>query len=281
MSQQQISRRELEDLSVLPFKAAAGFVKRHPIPTGFWLLGLGLCFLFTGFVVPKESYDRYESGLANLNEASLDSLMTSWEDWKEHEKNYQMSKGWFWSCDRICLGHKSAHDQAYVEYTRLQAMYDQSHAELKGELGVFSTFGVEEARQSFNEKYQGGKAFAKRQTTWDAMFMSIGYITRGRDETFMDYALKLLFHFIVNFFMGLFGAVVTFMWSLWAIIKSFHTSGPEGLLFFAGASLAAISFALSFCVGLYGAASGMWYVGLKAVSSNQRLEGARNHHRVH
>ena len=135
MSQQQISRRELEDLSVLPFKAAAGFVKRHPIPTGFWLLGLGLCFLFTGFVVPKESYDRYESGLANLNQASLDSLETSWENWKLHEKNYQMSKGWFWSCDRICLGHKSAHDQAYVEYTRLQAMYDQSHAELKGELG--------------------------------------------------------------------------------------------------------------------------------------------------
>ena len=44
-------------------------------------------------------------------------------------------------------------------------------ADAKSNVGVFSSFGVEEARDMFWRRFSDGKQFAKRQTMWDAMFM--------------------------------------------------------------------------------------------------------------
>ncbi len=59
--------------------------------------------------------------------------------------------------------------------------------------------GVEEVQDSFWGYFNAGKQFAKRQSMWDAMFMGIRRI--GRDESIVEYALKVLLQVLINFSM--------------------------------------------------------------------------------
>jgi len=88
-----------------------------------------------------------------------------------------------------------------------------------------------------------GQSFAKRQTMWDTLFMSIGSI--GRDEKLASYLLRLVMSFLFNFTIGIFGAVVAFIFNLFSLIQSFRANIFSGAVFFILSSIAAISFAMT------------------------------------
>lgn len=142
---------------------------------------------------------------------------------------------------------------------------------LKSKLGVFSTYGVEETRQVFNEKFVRGKKFAQRQTWYDALFLGIGAM--GRDEGLVEYLFRLLLNMIFNFTFGMISTVVTFIYGLFGIIRSYGTPLIVAVPFFLLGSVAAISFAMSWLVGLYVAAAGTVYVSAKMIDPNMRIEG--------
>jgi len=64
---------------------------------------------------------------------------------------------------------------------------------------ILFKIGVEEVKDSFWDYFNAGKQFAKRQSMWDAMFMGIRRL--GRDESVIEYALKVLLQVLINFSM--------------------------------------------------------------------------------
>ena len=83
---------------------------------------------------------------------------------------FRGSKGWF-TCDKRCQSYKIDYDIANNEFKYQRSEEQRIIADAKSNVGIFSSFGVEEARDIFWRRFSDGKKFAKRQTMWDAMFM--------------------------------------------------------------------------------------------------------------
>jgi hypothetical protein len=78
----------------------------------------------------------------------------------------------------------------------------------------------------------------------------------GRDESMFSYLMELLMKMLFNFTLGMIGTVIGFIWSLYSIITTYQAAITTSLFFFGIASLAAISFAMTWMFLLYGAAAG-------------------------
>mmetsp|Transcript_22891 Transcript_22891/g.33448 ORF Transcript_22891/g.33448 Transcript_22891/m.33448 type:complete len:202 (+) Transcript_22891:324-929(+) len=186
----------------------------------------------------------------------------------------------FFSCDSVCQEWKEIADSRRRRVDSLQADIDKQLSDAKSKLGLFSEVGVGEARELFWRRFGQGKQFAQRQTKWDALFMGIGAMRR--DEGLVGYLLRLLLSMLFNFTIGMVGSVIGFMWSLYSVIASYQASIWAALVFFGFASLAAVSFALTWVFGLYAASAGAVYVTAKLIASNMRLEdGTQPRRRVH
>jgi len=190
---------------------------------------------------------------------------------------YEQSKGWFWQCDSVCQSNKAEYDAVMLQYNGLLNEESLHWSDAKAAVGVFSTMGVGETRTLFWQRFGQGKDFAKRQTTWDALFIGL---RMGRDEGLGSYVLRLIMNMLINFTIGLFGAVVTFMWGLWSLIVEYQTSLIVGLFYFAMCALAVSSFALTWLFGLYVGTAGTVFVGARLLANNARLEG-QNQQRPH
>lgn len=185
------------------------------------------------------------------------------------DQQYQQSRGWF-SCDSFCQQHKQRAEQLLREYNALRAEEERAMSSAKSKLGLFSEYGVEETRDLFWERFGQGKNFATRQTKWDALFYGISAM--GRDESLVAYIFRLVLSFLFNFTIGVVGAVLVFIGNSVSLVRSYQVSFAEGLVFFGLASLAAVSFALTWLIGLYAVTAGTVFVGAKLVSANMRIE---------
>lgn len=265
-----IMSREIDKASTVLIDLGVKTVKKNPIKVGTYLLGLLLCIFFTGFkVTPQQRNDYYQE----LQKQDHDRLVQLQYKVSESYDLYYQNKGWF-SCNNICQQYKNDYDASRVEFERVRNEEEQKVAIAKSKLGLFSEYGVEETRNLFWEKFAMGKNFAKRQSTWDAIFYGIAAM--GRDESLVEYIIRLGMNVLFNFTIGVFMAVVTFVFSLGTLIASFQASFLGGLTFFVLASVAAISFALSWLIGLYLGAAGTAYVGFKLISANMRIENGDN-----
>jgi hypothetical protein len=262
--------KELDKASTVLIKVGVDAVKRNPIKTGAYLLGLLLCLFFNGLTITQPQREAFYQDLKQIDHDRLDSLQS---EVHTAYNMYYRSKGWF-SCDQKC-------QMFYTEYQNVDQLYqvakkeeDQKLYAAKAKLGLFSEYGVEETRQYFWEKFAQGKGFATRQTKWDALFMGISAMSR--DENLISYLLRVALSMLFNFTIGMFGAVIAFIFGLGYILQSFQAGFLSGTIFFLFASLAAISFAISWLIGLYALTAGTAYVGLKLVASNMRLENGPN-----
>ena len=48
-------------------------------------------------------------------------------------------------------------------------------ADAKSSVGIFSSFGIEETRGMFWNRFSDGREFAQRQTKYDALFQGMNY----------------------------------------------------------------------------------------------------------
>ena len=69
--------------------------------------------------------------------------------------------------------------------------------------------------------------------------------------------------------------VIAFMLSVYSVISSYQAGLVEGLTFFGFASLAALSFAVTWLIAFYASAAGTVYVGAKVIAANLRLESGQ------
>jgi hypothetical protein len=272
----QVARaRELDRLSTALFRGGAAVVRRNPIKTSLYLMGIAICFLFSGLSVSESQRDDYYREMEKLDYRRIEELRA---DAQIAYDRYYRHKGWF-SCDERCQMYRAEYQTTKSLFESSIREEDNKLAHAKSKLGVFSEYGVEETRNVFWQRFAQGKGFAKRQTGWDMIFYGIGAM--ARDESMLEYLLRVVLSMLFNFTIGIFGAVVAFIFSLYTIIQSYQASFFSGTIFFILASLASVSFAISWIVGLYAVAATGTFVTLKLVASNLRIENEGRHQRVH
>jgi hypothetical protein len=269
---QLLRARELDQASTVLINTGVNVVKRNPIKVGMYFLGLLLCLFFTGYKVGESQRTNYNVEIQKIDYDKIDSIAYNMH---ESYRLYQRSKGWF-SCDENCKTQWKNYESNRILFEQLKVEQSNQLAVAKSQLGLFSEFGVEETRNLFWEKFAQGKGFAQRQTKWDALF--IGIRTIGRDESIISYIFSLILSMLFNFTIGVCGTVITFMFSLGSLIRSYNASILQGLFFFISASLAAVAFALTWLIGLYSVTAGTAYVGLRLVAANLRIENSTDRH---
>lgn len=190
---------------------------------------------------------------------------------------YRSTKGWF-SCDSLCQRNKARMEDAKAVLDDIRAEGYNRMSDAKRVAGLFSEVGVGEVKDSFWEYFHAGKRFAKRQSMWDAMF--VGMRSMSRDESFVEFALKMLIQVLINFSMGLMVALVVFIFGLWSIVKSYQPDPLTALVFFLSATCAGFAFVTTYLLLIYGAAAGGVYGMAKLAETNLRIEQGRRQQRV-
>lgn len=272
--QQLMRARELDAASMALINFGTKVVKRNPIKTSMYLLGVILCLCFSGFSVTEKQRHDYAQEFAKLDHQKMAEVAAELD--YSYERYYR-SRGWFYSCDPACKENYKVYQSWQKEYDYLKKEEAQIVASAKSKLGLFSEYGVEEARDLFWRRFAQGKAFAKRQSMFDMLFYGIGAI--GRDESFINYMVRLVTSVLMNFTIGISMSAVTFIFTLWSIISTYNASIVVGLTFFSLASLAAISFVLTWIIGMYCVVAGTAFVGLSLAKNALLLDQGNAHAR--
>ena len=105
---------------------------------------------------------------------------------------------------------------------------------------------------------------------WDLLFVGL----RSRDESIVSTLLRWLFQLILNFTIGLVGALVAFVYYLWDLVTSYQPDKLTAVAFFMLASITAASLVASYLAAMYAAAAGTVYVAAKAAANLQLQNGA-------
>ena len=258
------------DVSLVLFKQGILFAKKHSLLTVTYILGLLLFQFAQGWAVTPEMQQGYEKALLN---ADLPRVFQAREEVQLRSEDYRSLKGWF-SCNEQCLQAKSAMLQAQSELEAAEMHNAAALSEARARVGVFSEYGIQDARTLFWDCYEAGRGFVKRASMMDALFLSINMMQR--DESLISVVVNWLFSLAVNFTIGMIGAFVGFAWQMWALLTSYQAGWPAAILFFSLALAAAFSVLVSFIIGLYLTAATTVYVAVKASVGYVRISAAGN-----
>lgn len=271
--QQQRQVANLPSISAAGAMVARGighFAKRNKVVSGSYVIGILFILLIgSGTKLSTDQVRRYNK---IMNTVDVQAEYQASDRYAQTMHAYRATKGWF-SCDHVCQGNKRRMQRAEAELNAVRKEGYARMSDAKSVAGLFSEIGVEEVKESFWQYFAAGKQFAKRQSMWDAMFM--GMRSMSRDESWMEYAIKMLLQVLINFSLGLIGAFFVFVFGLWSIVKSYQANPLTAVIFFIGASCAAFAFVSSYLFAMFGAAAGGIYGLAKVVESNARIENNR------
>jgi len=184
--------------------------------------------------------------------------------------------GWRWRApyDQLVPPRQRDLEDARRRFDAALRERDALQSEAKAAVGLFSQYGVDEARDRFWKAYQSGKDFAKRMTFWDVMFG-----LPSRDEEFYVTILRWLGQIMMNFTIGLLSALFSFGMSLVSMIWEYKAGYLSGLLFFLVAMSGASAMVATFIGGMYGTAVGGVLAIAQSAQNNARLRGNEQHRR--
>jgi hypothetical protein len=261
----QIVLPEPGDVGQMIVRGATNFAKRHKIISGSYILGLLVIILVGGGT--KLTYEQQREYNAIMNTIDLQAEFDASQNFYMADQAYRASKGWF-TCDGLCQRNKKRMEDAKRRLDLIRQEGQARMSDAKSIAGLFSEIGVGEVQDSFWGYFHSGKQFAKRQSMWDAMFMGIR--SMHRDESMVEYGLRVLVNVLMNFSMGLVMALVFFVLGLWSIVTSYQSNPLIAAVFFACAVCAAFAFVASYLLAIYGAAAGGVYGILKIAETNAR-----------
>eukprot|EP00523_Entomoneis_sp_CCMP467_P012943 CAMPEP_0168789256 /NCGR_PEP_ID=MMETSP0725-20121227/12757_1 /TAXON_ID=265536 /ORGANISM="Amphiprora sp., Strain CCMP467" /LENGTH=228 /DNA_ID=CAMNT_0008839557 /DNA_START=350 /DNA_END=1036 /DNA_ORIENTATION=+ len=218
-----------------------------------------------------------------MNTVDVEAEYLATSDYWKARQEYHASRGWFWTCDKYCQGNKARFQQAEKTLNAIRAEGAARMSDAKKTAGLLSEVGVGEMKDSFWSYLYQGKQFAKRQSMWDALFIGLRQMQRGRDETWIEFGFKVLMNVLINFSMGLFMSLLFFIFGLWTIVRSYQPNPIMAVLVFVGAAAAAFAYVATYLFAIYGAAAGGVYGFLKVAESagqQQRLNQGRAQQRM-
>ena len=271
MTSHEIQSRQIEQVSSVLVNIGLRAIKRNPIKVTSYLVGLLICLFYNGIKVSPVSYANYSELIRTVDTVKIHEAMAA-VDISYHA--YTRNKGWF-SCNKQCQSYYQNYKDDLDQLHQIRRIEDAKERDAKSKLGLFSEYGVTETRELFWEKFAFGKEIASRQSKWDLLFLTIGSLRR--DESIFEYVLRVFFNVLINITVCVCGAVVFFIFSLYSVVASYKPSWPELLAFFALASLSAVSFVLTWLLGLYVAAAGTLYVGGRVLATTIRIQDGNNY----
>jgi len=261
---------EVTDISLVMLNAGVNFAKRNKKLTGTWLLGLFLLCFATGLAVAPEQEEKYSQIVSKIDH---DKTLRAERQLYIAEEEYYRSKGWF-SCDAYCMEKYNRMLEAESTYKKIKAVNEAQLSKAKAEVGVFSEYGVQEARDLFWGIFAKGKGFSQKSSWYDLIFMGID--SMGRDEQLLSFIIRWIFQLAMNFTIGMTGTLIAFVWYLWSMVTTYQPNVFVATAFFALATITATSLIVTFLVGLYFSAAGSAFVIVKAAGPNFRLgDGGR------
>jgi hypothetical protein len=259
------------EMGTLVVRTATGFVRRNPIVSATYFSGLLLLLIIgNGIPLTIEQSRKYNRIMDSIDlQAEYDATQVYWQS----EQMYRQTRGWFgWSCDSTCQRWKKRRDKSLKQLEKIRAEGAARTSDAKSIAGIWSEVGVSELKDSFWTYFTAGKKFAQRQSMWDLMWISMRSMTRGRDESTLEFFLKVLLQVLLNFSAGLIMCLVFFVTSLYSIITSYQANVVVSLLTFLGASAAAFAFVSTYLLAVYGAAATGVYGILKVAETAGRAQ---------
>jgi hypothetical protein len=263
----QLVLPEPGDVGQMIVRGATTFARNHKIISGSYILGI-LVILLVGSGT-KLNYDQRRQYNQIMSTIDLQAEFDASTDYWRANEAYRATKGWF-SCDGICQRNRQRMEEAKYRLDLVRQEGQSRMSDAKSVAGIFSEVGVGEVQDSFWNYFTHGKQFAKRQSMWDAMWIGLRTMSRGREESTIEFGLRVLMNVLVNFSIGLTMALIMFVVGLWSIVRSYQPNPIVAVLFFVGASCAAFSFLATYLLIIYGAAAGGVYGVLKVAESNAR-----------
>eukprot|EP00928_Gymnodinium_smaydae_P078358 TRINITY_DN6222_c1_g4_i1.p2 TRINITY_DN6222_c1_g4~~TRINITY_DN6222_c1_g4_i1.p2 ORF type:complete len:301 (+),score=73.94 TRINITY_DN6222_c1_g4_i1:209-1111(+) len=275
MTSQSNAVQQVEDFDVgsIVVSTAKSVVKNRPVSVSLWVVGLLLAAFATGFKVDEATAMSHSINLQHAQEVGAKELATAMRNYQQADQKYRQLKGWFWSCDARCQQAYDRVKMATAEIERIQSKRDAIITEARQEVGIWSTYGVQDVRDSFWAAWKSGKDFAARYTMMDAMFMMIG----GREETMASMVIKIVFQYVVNLTMGIIGAFFFFVYNVYTLIVSYGEPALSGLAFFLLVLVAGLSTIGTYLFAIYGTVAGGGVYLVKQAAKQAKLEAERGH----
>lgn len=236
------------DIGSLVVQGAKTLVKNRPVGVSMWVIGLLIAAFANGFSVDDITRESYTATRQMAEEVERTELAKAERAFRAADDRYYNAKGWFWSCDNRCQKLKDQADMAKSEVHRLERKRDQIMTDARREVGIWSTFGVREVRDSFWKAWQWGKDTAARMTMYDAMFAMFS----SKEETAVSMILKLVFQYIVNLTMGLVMAFFGFLYSAYTLVVSYGEPTLSGIAFFLLVVVAGMATVGTYLCAIYG-----------------------------
>jgi hypothetical protein len=157
-----------------------------------WALGLGLLFLVPGLPVSERQLSAYHNALPPARDVAAER--EAYSVYISANARYQNSLGWFWSCDSTCRSHKRDMEAAQAAYDGARARVSDAATAARGHLGLWSSYGVEAAKDVFWRSFNQAMAVAKNASFWDLIFY--GVRAQFRDEGLAEFLLRMLFRVV-------------------------------------------------------------------------------------
>ena len=162
-------------------------------------------------------------------------------------------------------------------YDKLFALQQKQGAAV----GLWSSYGVEEARSLMWRYFYGSTAMAKRMTYYDMFFMFIRSFSFNRDDGIVSIVLQILIRFIQNLVIGMIVGFVSFLFAIVDLIQRFSPSFFEGIIFFLLATLAICSLFFTVLAGACGCCFGTIYTVKQVAESQRHLRDQEMHRNLH
>lgn len=259
------------DLGAIVVSGATNLVKNRPIGVSLWVVGLLVAAFASGFTVDKATAESYMDTMQHASTVNQKELSRALNNYQRANQEYTNKKGWFWSCDHSCQRAKDKMEMAKAEFDRVNAKVVQIKNDARAEVGIWSTFGVKEVRDSFWSAWQSGKDFAARMTMYDAMFAMF----RSREESMLATILQLVFQYIMNLSLGLVSTFFFFLYEVYGLIQAYGESFLTGLAFFLLVLVAGMATIGTYLFGLVGTVAGGGLFVAKQVAKQAALENER------
>eukprot|EP00287_Rhodomonas_sp_CCMP768_P004683 CAMPEP_0196724270 /NCGR_PEP_ID=MMETSP1091-20130531/6195_1 /TAXON_ID=302021 /ORGANISM="Rhodomonas sp., Strain CCMP768" /LENGTH=286 /DNA_ID=CAMNT_0042066371 /DNA_START=8 /DNA_END=864 /DNA_ORIENTATION=+ len=267
---QQIAQvlSDLPPLHVAVYNGATQFAKKFPITTTLYCVGMVLMIFASGITVSEDANEEYGQ-LLEQAQAEVSALEKAEVAVAQASQVYNSKRGFLgFSCDAACTAayEKLQHHERIYKKAKDEHYKAMSHA--KSKVGVMSMYAVQESRDMFWGLMARGKGFAKRASTWDLLFMGLG--SMGSDEGWVSFLLRFAFQILMNFTLGLIGALIGFIWSLWELIRSYQPDMFTAVAAFLLFTITACSMVATYLLALYGTVGATLYMGARTVASNMR-----------
>ena len=121
--QQQLATIRLpeeNEVGTIIIQGVGKFAKRNKVITGWYLLGIIVLLYTSSYGGRQLSQPEVKQYNKIMNSIDLQKEYNAVEHYWNMKHAYMATKGWFWSCDRLCQQNKKRYEQAEQQLAAVQ-----------------------------------------------------------------------------------------------------------------------------------------------------------------